>query len=102
MFGHTTNVSMRLRAHINAAEPHGYALLNGWVSPPLRPHAKDAEAVLLRLGSIVERVVHYRERFYDMPYERGLSLARCVFDDFAARGRFDPPPPQLTGSSAKD
>ncbi|MFF3228857.1 hypothetical protein ACFYV7_39115 [Nocardia suismassiliense] len=33
MFGHTTQPLARVHKHILAAEPHGWALLDGWISP---------------------------------------------------------------------
>jgi hypothetical protein len=84
MFGRSTNLKCRIDEHTRAANPHGWALLNGWVSLPLLPNAKRAESVLLRMGGRIHIHRHYRERFYEMPYGRSLNLVRCIVDHFSS------------------
>ncbi|MEU0947527.1 hypothetical protein ABZ379_33235 [Streptomyces canus] len=79
MFGRTTNLINRLVEHCKAAEPHGYGLLAGWASPGV-DDAQPLEHVVLNIGGMVHRMPHYRERFYDMPFETGLNIARMVFE----------------------
>jgi len=49
-FGHTRNLAKRLRAHINSAAPHGYALLQGWISPAF-DDAHSLEKVVIDYAS---------------------------------------------------
>lgn len=79
MFGRTTNLTKRLTAHQLAATPHGFALLQGWVSPGVA-NAHNLEQSMLMVGSMLHGTQHFRERFYDMSFEKGLSIARAVFE----------------------
>ncbi|MGH2777278.1 MAG: hypothetical protein ACRDJB_01365 [Actinomycetota bacterium] len=79
MFGHSTNVLVRVSDHQRAATPHGFALLNGWASPVVA-NAQPVEQAVLTIGGMMHRHLHFRERFYDMPFEKGLSIARAVFE----------------------
>jgi hypothetical protein len=79
MFGRTTNLPERVAEHCRAAEPHGYALLNGWASPWV-VSAKTLETAVLRFGGWTGSGYHHRERFYGMPYKTGLNLARAAFE----------------------
>lgn len=79
MFGRTTNLINRVVDHCRAAEPHGYGLVAGWASPGV-DDAQALERVVLSVGGRVHRRPHYRERFYDMPFETGLNIARMVFE----------------------
>lgn len=79
MFGHTTNLSRRLADHLLAANPHGFALLQGWVSPGLA-NAQQLERLVLEVAGWCHGPIHFHERFYDMPFEKGLSIARASFE----------------------
>lgn len=79
MFGHTTNLSRRLSDHLLAANPHGIALLQGWVSPGLAK-AQRLEQLILEVASWCHGSNHVHERFYDMPFEKGLSIGRASFE----------------------
>jgi hypothetical protein len=86
IFGHTTNLMKRLSSHRLAAAPHGFALLQGWVSPGMAD-ARLAEQQVLMVASMLHGSGHFHERFYDMPYDKGLSIARAVFES----GTWDSP-----------
>lgn len=79
MFGHTTNLSRRLADHLFAANPHGFALLQGWVSPGLA-NAQQLERLVLEVAGWCHGSIHFHERFYDMPFEKGLSIGRASFE----------------------
>jgi hypothetical protein len=80
LFGHSRDILRRANEHQLAAAPHGFALLNGWASPGT-DNAQPIESIALRLGgSFSDTGYHHRERFYDMPFERGVAIARAVFD----------------------
>lgn len=79
MFGHTTNLSRRLAHHLLAANPHGFALLQGWVSPGLAK-AQQLEQLVLEVAGWCHGPNHFHERFYDMPFEKGLSIGRASFE----------------------
>jgi hypothetical protein len=79
MFGHTTNLKKRLVAHRLAATPHGFALLQGWVSPGAA-RAQPLEQLILMIAMSLHGYQHFHERFYDMPFTKGLSIARAVFE----------------------
>ncbi|MFG2463372.1 hypothetical protein ACGFWE_40855 [Streptomyces sp. NPDC048523] len=94
MFGRTTNLINRVVEHCRAAEPHGYGLLAGWASPGV-DDAQPLEHVVLNVGDMVHGQPHYRERFYDMPFETGLNIARTVFElnsDWRTRTGVPPSP----------
>lgn len=78
MFGHSTKLLGRVTEHQRAATPHGFAMLNGWASPWVL-NAQPLEQVALFIGGMIHHQ-HYRERFYEMPFEWGLKLARTVFE----------------------
>jgi hypothetical protein len=80
LFGHSRDILRRANEHQLAAAPHGFALLNGWASPGIN-NAQPLESSALRLcGIFTGTADHYRERFYGMPFERGVAIARAVFD----------------------
>ncbi|MFF1817741.1 hypothetical protein ACFVWG_10635 [Kribbella sp. NPDC058245] len=79
MFGRTRSIWRRLAAHRQAANPHGFVLLNGWISPGVND-AYSLEQITLGVGGLLHDQQHCRERFYDMPFELGLSIARSVFE----------------------
>jgi hypothetical protein len=78
MFGHTTNLLGRVTEHQRAASAHGFALVNGWASP----WAKNAQPLeynaLFYAGMLHHQ--HYRERFFDMPFEFGVKIVRLIFE----------------------
>jgi hypothetical protein len=78
MFGHSTNLVARVRQHKLAATPHGFALIDGWASPGVRD-AYPLEQMALDIGMYVHGRP-YRERFYDMPFNKGLSICRAIFE----------------------
>jgi hypothetical protein len=78
MFGHTTNLLWRVAEHQRAAAPHGFALLNGWASPWV-DNAQPLEREALFYGGLIHHG-HYRERFFQMPFEIGLKIVRLVFE----------------------
>jgi hypothetical protein len=80
MFGHSKNLISRVNDHRLAAHPHGFALLNAWASPGVAS-AYRLEQVALRMAT---DAFHdhdlLSERFYAMPFEKGLAIARAVFE----------------------
>ncbi|MFE2305017.1 hypothetical protein [Streptomyces sp. NPDC059411] len=86
MFGHSTNLTKRVQRHCQDATPHGYALLNAWASPGVAS-AGDMERVALDWGDTLHHHMHYRERYYDMPFEKGLTIVRAVFEEEMRRAR---------------
>lgn len=79
MFGHTTNLSRRLANHVLAANPHGFALFQGWASPGLA-EAQPLEQLVLEVASWCHGSRHFHERFYDMPFDKALSIGRASFE----------------------
>lgn len=80
MLGHTTNLWDRVTEHQRAATPHGFAMLNGWASPWIdNDKAQPLERVALNIGGMPHHQ-HYRERFFDIPFEIGLKIVRLVFE----------------------
>ncbi|WP_131739700.1 GIY-YIG nuclease family protein [Actinomadura roseirufa] len=84
-FGHTKRLAKRLREfHIPTAR-HGWALLNGWATPPVED-ARPLETLLL---SYAQRFEHQRvdakESFFGMPYKTGLYLTWSVFCEVAGK-----------------
>lgn len=78
MFGRTTKLATRLRTHRSNAETFGYALLNGWASPGLAD-ASLTEITCLAFGRKLHGGGPVRERFFDMPFEQALRIARVAF-----------------------
>jgi hypothetical protein len=78
MYGHTTNLLARVAEHQRAAAPHGFALVNGWASP-WTANAHMLEQTALFYAGLLHHQ-HYRERFFEMPFEFGLKIARLVFE----------------------
>ncbi|MFV2172328.1 hypothetical protein ACFHW2_11900 [Actinomadura sp. LOL_016] len=80
-FGHTKNLSGRVKTHSDLAEAHGFALLNGWASPGLAD-ARPAEKELLAYARHFKHLrVVAQERFYGMRYETARDLARAVYSE---------------------
>ena len=78
-FGHSKNLLARVAEHMTEATSYGYVLLNAWASPGVAD-ARELEQVALGLGHDLVGAQPYRERFYDMPYKKALSIARTVFE----------------------
>ncbi|MBB6566644.1 hypothetical protein HPO96_20870 [Kribbella sandramycini] len=93
MFGRTRSFWRRLMVHRQAANPHGFVLLDGWVSPGVRD-AYSLEQIALGVGGLLHGQRHYRERFYDMPFELGLSIGRSVFEIERSHGPRRPRQPR--------
>jgi hypothetical protein len=88
MFGHTTNLLGRVTEHQRAASAHGFALVNGWASP-WAENAKSLEYNALFYAGLLHHQ-HYRERFFDMPFEFGVKMVRLIFEgmsDWRPRSR---------------
>ncbi|WP_433754707.1 hypothetical protein [Nocardia sp. CA-135398] len=80
MFGHTTRGMERINEHIRAAEPHGWVLLDGWISPGTE-RAQELEQVALTAAEGFHGCMLGRsERFYGMDFQLGLKIARTVFE----------------------
>ncbi|WP_157979528.1 hypothetical protein [Kribbella monticola] len=79
MYGRTRSWWRRLLSHRQAAAPHGFALLNGWLSPKVSD-AYPLEQIALAVAGALHGQEHFRERFYNMRFEDGLSVARAVFE----------------------
>jgi len=79
MFGRTRSFWRRLAAHRQAADPHGFVLLDGWASPGVRD-ALPLEQITLGVAGVFHGHVHYRERFYDMSFDLALCIARSVLE----------------------
>jgi hypothetical protein len=79
MYGHTNHPLIRITEHIRASEVHGWALVDGWLSPGLE-NAQPMEQATLNIASLFHPGVHYRERFYSMDFRIGLKIARVVFE----------------------
>ncbi|MER5972268.1 hypothetical protein ABT112_21430 [Streptomyces sp. NPDC002055] len=77
LLGHTKDVSERVRCHIREAGRHGYGLLNAWASPVL-PHAQEQEQMALHLAEDLHDARHVGERFYEMPFDTGLTVVRAA------------------------
>jgi hypothetical protein len=78
MFGHTTNLLGRVTEHQRAASAHGFALVNGWASPWVE-NAQPLERNALSYAGMLHHQ-HYRERFFDMPFEFGVKIVRLIFE----------------------
>jgi hypothetical protein len=52
--------------------------VNGWASP-WAVNAQPLEQEALLYGGLLHHF-HYRERFYGMPFDMGLKIARLVFE----------------------
>lgn len=76
MFGRTRSAWRRLAAHRQAVNPHGFALMDGWVSPGV-DDAFPLEQIALGVAGLLHGQVHHRERFMTCP-----SILDC-----ALRGR---------------
>jgi hypothetical protein len=92
MFGHSTNLLERVTEHQRAASAHGFALVNGWASP-WAENAQPLESNALFYASLLHHG-HYRERFFDMPFEFGVKIMRLIFEgltDWQRRPRVSSP-----------
>lgn len=79
MYGRTRSWWRRLSSHRQAAAPHGFALLNGWLSPGVSD-AYPLEQIALGAAGLLHGQAHFRERFYNLPFEHGLCIGRAVFE----------------------
>ena len=79
MFGRTKDPHGRVTEHIRAAEVHGWALVDAWVSPGVTS-AQRLEQIVLTTVSFFHGGLHHRERFYGLDYQLGLKIARVVFE----------------------
>jgi hypothetical protein len=79
MFGRTRDPLGRVAEHIRAAEVHGWALVDGWLSPGARQAPKFEQAVI-RTAGLYHRGLHYRERFFGMDFDFALKIARVMFE----------------------
>ncbi|WP_157836140.1 hypothetical protein [Mycobacteroides abscessus] len=78
MFGHSSDPINRITEHIRTAGAHGWALVDGLLSPGLAD-ARPLERLTLDYTSMPHGgVFHYRERFYNMRFEGALKVALSV------------------------
>ncbi|MFC4610583.1 hypothetical protein ACFO9E_22710 [Streptomyces maoxianensis] len=80
MYGQTTDVRKRVATHRREAERHGFGLVNGWVSPPLE-NPRMQEKFALDLAGYHHGAPHDGERFYEMPYDKALTIARVAAEN---------------------
>jgi hypothetical protein len=79
MFGRSRQLKRRLRTHDREAALHGFVLLDGWASPPVAD-ARPLERLCLTVGDWMHQHSNRSERYYGMPFSKGLSIARAVYE----------------------
>jgi len=89
MFGRSRRLARRLRTHDQEAARHGFALLDGWASPPVAD-ARPLERLCLEIGDWMHWHSSRSERYYGMPFSKGLSIARAVYEFDPESGWPDP------------
>lgn len=80
MFGRTNDLMRRFDEHVLDANPHGFAVVNGWASrrfqdPKVLPTAEQA---LLVAAERWFKTSHHHERFYNVSFDKGVQAARMM------------------------